>query len=285
MAHNIFLREMSAAVTQGMQEIQTQLVDYLLEYLDTGIFRNKNNQTYVRAYSKVLDLADQDDNGEHVYKYYVDTIANYTRKIGDQNFGRLSGENLLNALIRAWDNHKIFVYWMRKIFCYLDRYHVKNKQVVPLFQAGLDIFREEIYNKIKDNLATAVIQQVQKEREGEFIDRGRVKQVLQFFVQIGLNDVEIVKTRDESGDKLLWKGNSNYTHYDNDFENRFLEDSKNNYSVKSTGWQSSLNCPEYLNEAKRVLDEEEDRADQMLDAKTKPKLLSLVEAEVVERHA
>jgi len=34
---------MSAAVTQGMQEIQTQLVDYLLEYLDTGIFRNKNN--------------------------------------------------------------------------------------------------------------------------------------------------------------------------------------------------------------------------------------------------
>ena len=55
-------------------------------------------------------------------------------------------------------------------------------------------------------------------------------------MQIGLNDVAIVKTRDESGDKLLWKGNSNYNHYDNDFENRFLEDSKNNYSVKSSGW-------------------------------------------------
>lgn len=110
-----------------MQEIQTQLVDYLLEYLDTGVFRNKNNQTYVRAYSKVLDLADQDDNGEHVYKYYVDTITAYTERVANQNFTRLTGAGLLDALIRAWDNHKIFVYWMRKIFCYLDRYHVKNK--------------------------------------------------------------------------------------------------------------------------------------------------------------
>jgi hypothetical protein len=57
------------------------LVDFLIEYLDTRVFRNKNNQTYVRAYSKVLDLADQDDNGEHVYKYYIETITNYTKKI------------------------------------------------------------------------------------------------------------------------------------------------------------------------------------------------------------
>lgn len=94
-----------------------------------------------------------------------------------------------------------------------------------------------------------------------------------------------MKTRDESGDKLLWKGNSNYTHYDTDFENRFLEDSRMNYRAKSSGWESSLNCPEYLTQAQRVLGEEEDRADKTLDAKTKEKLLTIVETEVVEKHA
>jgi hypothetical protein len=100
-----------------------------------------------------------------------------------------------------------------------------------------------------------------------------------------LHDVEIVKTRDESGDKLLWKGNQNFDYYNNDFEKRFLDDSDYHYKTKSAGWCSSLSCPEYLQAAARVLDEEEDRSDRILDAKTKSLLLTIVENDVVAEHA
>jgi hypothetical protein len=98
-------------------------------------------------------------------------------------------------------------------------------------------------------------------------------------------EVEIVKVRDEAGDHLNWKGNANHTFYNADFESRFFEDTRNSYSFKASGWESSLSCPEYLLEAKRVLEEEEDRADKMLDMKSKQPLLDIVENEVVEKHA
>lgn len=55
------------------------------------------------------------------------------------------------------------------------------------------------------------------------------------------------------------------TIYEKNFEAPFIQDSKNYYIKKSLGWLSSLNCPEYLNEAEFYLVNEEKRADDNFD--------------------
>ena len=70
------------------------------------------------------------------------------------------GTLLLQEQIKRRDSHQILVYWMQKVFCYLDRYYVRNRQENPLFQYGLEIFKMEIYEKIKGDLVNAAIEQI-----------------------------------------------------------------------------------------------------------------------------
>ncbi len=48
---------------------------------------------------------------------------------------------------------------------------------------------------------------------------------------------------------------------------------------------SRLNCPEYLREAETHILKEEERAIYFLQPETKPKLLAVIQTEVIEKHA
>lgn len=93
-----------------MQSITDNFIVYLRDYLDTGVFVNKNNGTYISAYSKVIDLADVDDYGKRMYNFYVDTIRQYANHVYKSSLHNKVGQSLLNELVRRWDNHKILVY-------------------------------------------------------------------------------------------------------------------------------------------------------------------------------
>lgn len=276
---------MSSELEIGLRSIQTEQIDYLIAYLDTGVFNNKNNSAYMKAYSLVYTLADKDDCSDKVYDYYIDTIKYYTKGVYDNELNRLQGPQLLDSLIRRWENHKIFVYWMRKIFTYLDRYHVKNKNVPPLFQAGLNIFKAEIMDKVKDKVRTAIIEQANRERNREIIERNRIKEPVICFAQMGLTDAEIVKLTFDHVERLAWKGRENLEYYKENFEKAFIEEAKVYYDNKSAGWLAAYSCPEYLQEAKRALEEEEERADKCLDQSSKNTLINVVVGSIVVAHA
>jgi cullin 1 len=70
-----------------------------------------------------------------------------------------------------------------------------------------------------------VDQQINKEREGEQIDRELLKNVTDIFVEIGMGDIEL---------------------YEEDFEARMLQDSVAYYSRKASSWISNYSSPEYM---------------------------------------
>ena len=122
---------------------------------------------------------------------------------------------------------------MQKIFCYLDKYHVRNRQVESLFQFGLTIFKKQIYDKISKELVNSAIDQIQKERNKDMVDRAQIKKVLQCITQMGLKNPEIMKVKENNSDRLLWKGESDNAHYTNDFEKKFLDTTKRHYKMLS----------------------------------------------------
>jgi len=67
--------------------------------------------------------------------------------------------------------------------------------------------------------------QIDKEREGEQIDRSLLKNVLDIFVEIGMGEMAL---------------------YETDFEAHMLEDTADYYKSKATIWIESDSCPDYM---------------------------------------
>ena len=54
------------------------------------------------------------------------------------------GEDLIKQYLRQWNNYKILVHWLRRIFDYLDRYYLKHHNMDTLCQTGLKFFKETV---------------------------------------------------------------------------------------------------------------------------------------------
>ena len=67
--------------------------------------------------------------------------------------------------------------------------------------------------------------QIDKEREGEQIDRSLLKNVLDIFVEIGMGEMD---------------------QYEQDFEVHMLEDTVDYYKSKAANWIEIDSCPDYM---------------------------------------
>ncbi|KAK4717586.1 hypothetical protein R3W88_015924 [Solanum pinnatisectum] len=94
-------------------------------------------------------------------------------------------EFMLRELVKRWENYKRMLRWLFIFFHYLSRYHIPRRSLPTLNDVGLTCF---------DNL-------IEKEREGEQIDRALLKNVLDIFAEIGRGEMEYYVN--DFGDALL----------------------------------------------------------------------------------
>ena len=110
------------------------------------------------------------------------------------------------------------------------------------------------------NVKDAVLQLVDKERDGEQIDRALVKNILGIFVEMGMGGMEA---------------------YETDFEAHLLTNTAAFYSRKASVWIEEDSCPDYLVKAEDCLKREKERVGHYLHASSETKLLKEVEKEVL----
>lgn len=84
---------------------------------------------------------------------------------------------LLRKLVERWSNRKTFVKSVSLLFHYLDRFFIVRRSLLSLKEVGLGCFRDLVYNKLQCKIKEAVLALVDREREGEDIDRKLMKQV------------------------------------------------------------------------------------------------------------
>ena len=83
----------------------------------------------------------------------------------------------------------------------------------------------------------------------------------------------------------MWQGDRNLSTYDDHFQSQFLEATKREAKQSANLWNSNRNCPEYLNEVKKALENEEVNADFWLQPETKKYMLTIVEKEMISTMA
>ncbi|XP_009385642.2 cullin-3A isoform X2 [Musa acuminata AAA Group] len=213
-------------------------------------------ELYRNAYNMVLHK-----HGEKLYSGLVTTMTWHLKEIS-QSIEAVQGDLFLDELNRKWGEHTKALQMIRDILMYMDRTFITSSRKTPVYELGLNLWRDNIIrsSKIQDRQLNTILELIHKERTGEVINRGLMRNITKMLMDLGSSV------------------------YQEDFEKPFLDVSASFYSGESQQFIECCNCGEYLKKAERRLNEEMERVSQYLDTKTEPKITCVVEKEMIANH-
>ncbi|KAL6751505.1 Cullin [Haematococcus lacustris] len=247
-------------------EIMQLGINKLIRILEGEPEESFNAEEYMNLYTTIYNMCTQKpphDYSEQLYVKYKEAFHLYTVEKVLPALREHRDEVLLRELYHRWGNHKLMVRWLSRFFCYLDRYYVLRHTLPALKDVGLQCFRDLVYSEMKKKAREAVLRLVDKEREGELVDRALIKNILGIFIEVGMGSMDC---------------------YERDFEESLLAETGAYYQRKAALWIEQDSCPEYMVKAEEHLRLEEERVDNYLHSSSKPRLLKEVELEVLSVH-
>ena len=253
----------------GWQQIREQAIDVLLDQLKKGFNQGAkpfNNKEYMEVYTTCYKMCTQrapKNFSDQLYSEHGNVISSYLANTVLPALSEKRDTLLLADLVTRWKHHQIMNKWMKRFFTYLDRYYVKHHSHKTLITVGILAFKSEVYAKIKDNIVSAILAQIARERDGEEVDHSQLKKCVGIFETMGESKLDC---------------------YINDFEDRLLTSSADHYKAKAALWIDSDDTPTYLRKAEAALEAEAKRVDDYLIGQTRPKLLSVCEKVLLDEH-
>ncbi|MQL78960.1 hypothetical protein Taro_011404 [Colocasia esculenta] len=213
-------------------------------------------ELYRNAYNMVLHKF-----GDKLYSGLVTTMAFHLKEIS-KSVEAAQGDLFLEELNKKWGEHNKALQMIRDILMYMDRTYVPTNNKTPVHELGLSLWREHIIHSenIRARLLNTLLEQMYKERTGEVINRGLMRNITKMLSDLGSSV------------------------YQEDFEKPFLEVSASFYSGESQQFIECCDCGEYLKKAERRLNEEMERVAHYLDPKSEPKITNVVEREMIANH-
>eukprot|EP00842_Homolaphlyctis_polyrhiza_P002961 jgi/Hompol1/3666/HPOL_003315-RA len=137
-------------------------------------------------------------------------------------------------------------------------------------QLALVSWREHLFVRLQERVVKAALKSITKQRNGETIDGGLIKTVVESYVSIGLDENDTRKTTLDV--------------YKTYFEQPFIEATESYYKAESANFISANPITEYMKKAEARLQEEERRVEMYLNPSTQKVLISTCETVLVKNH-
>ena len=228
--------------------------------------QKKNNsglsfeELYRNAYTMVLHK-----HGERLYNGLKEVVTLHLQQKVREDVMRSLNNNFLQTLNQAWTDHQTSMVMIRDILMYMDRVYVQQNDVENVYNLGLIIFRDEIVRneRIRNHLRETLLTMVKNERKGEAIDHILIKNACQMLMVLGINN--------------RWV-------YEKDFERPFLTQSAAFYTMESQKFLSENSASVYIKRVEARITEEAERAKLYLDESTEPRIVEVVEDELIKKH-
>uniref|UniRef100_J3MQR9 Cullin family profile domain-containing protein n=1 Tax=Oryza brachyantha TaxID=4533 RepID=J3MQR9_ORYBR len=208
------------------------------------------------AYNLVLHK-----HGPKLYDKLIENMKEQLQEMGT-SIEAAQGGLFLEELQRKWYDHNKALQMVRDILMYMDRVFIPTNKKTPVFDLGLDLWRDTIVRspKIHARLFDTLLDIIHRERTGEVINRSLMRSTTKMLMDLGSSV------------------------YQDDFEKPFLEASASFYSGESQRFIECCSCGEYLKKAQQRLDEEAERVSQYMDGKTDEKITAVVVKEMLANH-
>ena len=117
-------------IEEGKKELKKIFIDPIIQYIETK--KKDTYQTpddYIESYFIVKHFSDlgKEESEESLFLYHNEVIKDYLEKY----FKLISSqpkEKLIDLFIKQTENINCFLYWMGRIFTFLDRFYMKLKK-------------------------------------------------------------------------------------------------------------------------------------------------------------
>ncbi|XP_054553730.1 cullin-4B-like [Talpa occidentalis] len=180
-----------------------------------------------------------------------------------QQFSEDSMDNgpFLKKMDKCWQDHGRQMIMIRNIFLFLDRTYIfQFSMLSSIWDMGLELFKSHIIceQSVHSKTVNGILLLIEKERNGEMIDRGLIKRLL-----VMLSDLQI---------------------YQESFENKFLEETSRFYATEGRKLVQNREILECLYHIKKLLEEELNRVRTYLHMNTQKLLIAIVEKQLLGEH-
>ncbi|KAH7431373.1 hypothetical protein KP509_08G045100 [Ceratopteris richardii] len=199
--------------------------------------------------------------GDKLYAGLVKTMTEHLKDMA-KSIETTQGGLFLDELNRYWMEHNKCLQMIRDILMYMDRTYVTNFKKTPVHELGLNLWRDHVVRspKIKSRLLETLLSFIHRERNGDMINRGLMRNIIKMLMDLGPSV------------------------YQEDFEKPFLEVAAGFYKMESQEFIECCDCGDYLKKAEKRLNEEIERVSHYLDSKTEIKITAVVEKEMISSH-
>ncbi|CAO3632698.1 unnamed protein product [Mucor fragilis] len=215
--------------------------------------------------------------GERLYHDVAKVIADYLETTAEQAivpaFINTSvetstadeGASFLKTVKKVWDDFKAAIDLILQVLYYLnDRLPKYNLPSVD--EMGLNLFRDKVIRSkqhpIQQHLISAMLTQIQLERNGDVIDRSAIQSAVSMLVELTDPDTKL-------------------TVYAIDFEATYLDTTTSYYQIESQKLVSSYDAPEFMRKVEKRLEEEYERTVHCLSMTTEIKIRTIVETQLI----
>ncbi|KAI7849620.1 Cullin [Circinella umbellata] len=214
--------------------------------------------------------------GAELYNSLSRWLEDHLTKIRTES-EKYMDEALLQYYTKQWNRYTTAARVVNNIFMYLNRYWVKREidedrknDVYDVFTLTLVCWKRHMFQFVHHNVIAAVLKLIERERNGETIETGLVKNIVESFVSLGLDTTDSTK--------------SNLDVYREFFETPFINATEVYYTTESEKFISENSIPDYMKKADIRLQEEESRVQIYLHESTHKPLISKCETVLVKNH-
>ncbi|GMY21651.1 cullin-1-like isoform X2 [Fagus crenata] len=161
---------------------------------------------------------------------------------------------LLIELLQMWANYKAMTKCLSGFFLYLDHHFVGRRNIPSLNDLAILCFRNLVFSKLYGSFREAAFSLINQERNGKQVQQDLLKNVLNFFMEIGDGKIDCYEM----------------------FEQSMLEDAASYYSQLASELLCCMSYTDYIQKVVWLLIQEKERAGQYLKQASLEKLLEIV---------
>ncbi|CCG83357.1 Cullin [Taphrina deformans PYCC 5710] len=189
----------------------------------------------------------------------------------------VQGEELLRYYSMEWKNYTLGAGFIHHIFRYLNRHWVKREMdegkqgVYDVYTQCLVLWRLIVFDVVKDRLIAAVLEIIERQRNGEVIETTLIKNIVDSYVSLGLDEEDPTKPTIDV-----------YRDY---FGKPFLEATEKYYKAESEKFVLENSVSDYMKKAETRLHEEEGRVELYLHQSSTAPLMLTCDNSLIKAHS
>jgi len=151
-------------------------------------------------------LSDQTNDANVLFEYLKEVLVKHLQNTALRKLKTLQGNALLVEFMEQWSNYIILAKWMSKMFNYLDRYYLKFSNMDSTVLTGIKLFKQKVFDQLKQELVEAVLEEIRKWRQGDDVDWNVLHLVIESFITIGITKNAKIEKGTLGEGSLKWGG-------------------------------------------------------------------------------